>query len=87
MESTLTRWTPVEKPAFEFGHVVIIRTTDNGLLLGGDAVENVTGKKQAWIPRVAVHDEGEIRAGADVGDEGTLFVRTWLAEKEGWTPP
>lgn len=82
----MTRFAPKEDPPFEFGHVKIARATENGLQLEGDAVENVTGERKKWIPRSAVHEDGEIRLGADVDDEGVLFVRTWLARKEGWIP-
>lgn len=82
----MTRWAPPERAPFEFGHVRIKRATENGLLLEGEAVENVTGKHEQWIPRSAVHEDGAIRLGADEGDEGELFVRAWLAEKEGWAP-
>lgn len=80
----MTRWAPKEEPPFEFGDVRIERATENGLLIVGDAVENVTGEKQKWIPRTAVHEDGAIRLGADAGDEGLLMIRRWLAEKEGW---
>lgn len=79
------RWDPDGEPPFEFGNVRIVKATENGLQIGGDAVENITGETTKWIPRTAVHEDGEIKLGAEVGDEGELFVRRWLAEKEGWS--
>lgn len=35
----------------------------------------------AWIPKSVLDDESEIQ---ERGDEGSLFVRTWFAEREGY---
>lgn len=34
-----------------------------------------------WIPKSQLHDNNEVN---DLGDQGTLWVSTWLAEKRGW---
>ena len=43
----------------------------------------VTGVKEAavWIPRTQIHDDSEVYC---VESKGTLVVRRWWAEKEGW---
>lgn len=37
--------------------------------------------KAFWVPKSAVHDDSEVYKD---GDEGTLIVKDWLAEKRGW---
>jgi hypothetical protein len=36
--------------------------------------------KEVWIPRSQVHDDSEV---SSQGDEGTLILARWFAEKEG----
>jgi len=37
--------------------------------------------KHEWIPRSVIHDDSEV---FDEGHEGTLVVKLWFAEKQGW---
>lgn len=38
-------------------------------------------KEAKWIPQSVIHDDSEVYQD---GDEGTLVVEDWFAEKEGW---
>jgi len=47
----------------------------------GAAIRVVLETGEAWwFPRSVVCDESEVK---DLGDEGTLVVQRWFAEKEG----
>lgn len=49
------------------------RATEKALLV-------LIGDKETWVPQSVVHDDSEIYK---VGDEGTLVVKRWWAEKNG----
>jgi len=36
---------------------------------------------QAWIPKSVIDDDSEVY---EKGHEGTLVVKSWFAEREGW---
>jgi hypothetical protein len=40
---------------------------------------NGVDRRDLWVPRSAVSPESEVQ---EVGDEGTLLVATWYAERE-----
>jgi hypothetical protein len=41
-----------------------------------------SGKGNAfWVPKSVIHDDSEVYKD---GTEGTLVVKDWYAEKEGW---
>jgi hypothetical protein len=37
--------------------------------------------KKFWIPQSVIHDDSEVYK---AGTEGSLVVKYWFAEKEGW---
>ncbi len=40
--------------------------------------------KEIWVPHVAIHEDNDFDwEDAARGDEGTLIIQRWLAEKEG----
>lgn len=49
------------------------RATEKALLVLIDG-------KETWVPQSVVHDDSEVWK---VGDEGTLVVKQWWAEKNG----
>lgn len=53
--------------------VTVVRATEKALLCRLDG-------REVWVPRSLIGDDSEV---ADAGDEGTLVVATWFAEKEG----
>lgn len=62
----------------ELGEGLVIRTTEGAVLV------QVEGE-EIWIPRSILHaEESEIDEDSEEGDEGTVVVKTWWAEKEGW---
>lgn len=63
---------------FSLGHSEIIRETDSALLLETEEAGEV------WIPKSVIHDDSEIEAGDDEGDEGEVIVKKWFARNEGW---
>lgn len=50
-----------------------VRATSNAILVDVDGEE-------VWIPQSCVHDDSEVWKR---GDEGTLVVTRWIAEKKG----
>ncbi len=54
------------------------------LAIGENAARLDFGKKVAWIPYSALHEDNEWdNELAEVGDSVTIIVKQWLAEKEG----
>lgn len=41
----------------------------------------LSDQKKIWVPKSVVHIDSEVQA---KGDEGTLTVQKWFAEKEGF---
>lgn len=41
----------------------------------------LSGGEPFWVPKSVLHDNSEVYA---VGHSGSLVVKTWWAEKEGW---
>ncbi len=69
----------------EIKNVKVIRETTAAILVQGaglssDPFGTSDPKQEEWIPKSQLHDNSEVR---DVGDEGTLVISTWLAEKKG----
>lgn len=62
------------KDAHYVEDVVAIRETDKALLIA------VADGEQRWVPKKCIHDDSEVCA---EGDEGTLALLTWFAEKDG----
>lgn len=61
-----------------FENITVKYSTDKALL-----VRDEEGH-ESWIPRKAVHDDSEISGeDGEIGDEGTLIVCMWFAEKVG----
>ena len=44
------------------------------------AIHVVAADATCWIPKAVIHDDSEVYS---LGDEGTLVVHMWWAEKEG----
>lgn len=53
-----------------------IRETDDGLLVDATFFD-----EQTWIPKKGVHEDSEVQ---EEGDEGTLWIESWLARDRGW---
>jgi len=48
------------------------------------AILVMADKKEIWVPHVAIHEDNAFDwEDAARGDEGTLTIMRWLAEKEG----
>jgi hypothetical protein len=56
----------------EFDDVEVIAETDMALLCAID-------RRECWIPKSQISDNSEI---AGMGDEGTLIINGWFADKE-----
>jgi len=68
---------PVPDDAFVIENVSVIKATAKALLFrtAGPGIGT-------WIPLECVHDDSEVwRA----GDRGTMLVKRWYVEKQGWT--
>lgn len=62
---------------FEFPDPVIAeRDSGEALML---RIEGTN--KKFWCPKSQIHDDSEVY---EEGHEGTLVVRNWFAQKEGW---
>lgn len=59
---------------FEVEDVIALHSGDNALLCEVDDEEE-------WIPYSQIAEDSEV---TDEGDEGSLIVSWWLAEKKGW---
>lgn len=62
-----------------------IKQTAAALLVTGEGLSTdpfgtVDAKQEEWIPLSQLHTSSEVR---EEGDEGTLVISTWLAEKKG----
>lgn len=55
-----------------------IKSTDKAILVFSEE-DPIAG--QVWIPQSQIHDDSEVY---ENGDEGTLVVNMWWAEKQGW---
>ena len=53
-----------------------IAATSDALLVEADDLDDAV-----WIPQSAILDESEVY---EVGNEGTLVVKDWVAQKKGW---
>jgi len=54
--------------------VTCLRETERAILVSRLGVET-------WIPKSVISDESEV---FEEGGTGTLLVKSWWAEKEGW---
>lgn len=61
------------KETVEFDDVLCIAETDEAILVEIDG-------DQHWIPQSQVNDDSEVWS---KGDEGTLIITRWIAEKKG----
>ncbi len=76
-----------ENLPFELGRVTVAAESDDDIHVVGEAVDLVTREPGGfWLPRSAVHSDGEIRLGARAGDSGRLVVRHYFAKGLGWCP-
>lgn len=66
-----------EDEGTEIGKGKCVRATAKAIL-----VELERGKA-VWIPNSCVHDNSEVYEVGEEGNEGTVVVKTWWAEKEG----
>jgi hypothetical protein len=64
---------PNERPTIAIDDVVALKETSLALLCLIDG-------KEHWLPKSVIHEDSEVSA---EGDEGTLVVPEWFAEKEG----
>lgn len=57
------------------GFATVVHTTESAIKvdIGTDECE--------WLPRSQLHDNNEIW---ERGDEGELWVKTWIAKEKGW---
>lgn len=55
--------------------VKVIHATSKAILIDSDELS------EEWIPNAAVHNDSEVY---QKGDEGTLTIHGWFAEKKGW---
>lgn len=58
----------------EIDDVTVEAETDRALLC-------VIDERQRWIPKSVVHEDSEV---FEQGDQGTLVLFRWFAEKEGF---
>jgi len=61
-------------PSRCFPDALAIRETAKALLV------EVEGEER-WVPKSCIHDDSEVWK---EGDEGTLALMGWFAEKDGW---
>ena len=62
------------KTKFSIEDVLCLRQTDKAILVIVDGEEE-------WVPQSQVDDDSEVW---QEGDEGTLVVSGWFADKKGW---
>lgn len=72
-------------PGHDIPGVTCIRETDAAILVRGPGLSSdpfgvQDPNEEAWFPKSQLHGRTEVK---DVGDEGTLVITTWLAEKKG----
>lgn len=58
----------------EVENVRVIRETAEALLI------EIDGERQTWVPKSQVDDDSEVFTD---GDQGTITLAEWFAEKEG----
>ncbi len=63
---------PGKEPC-EVDDVECIRETDDAILV------QLHDGEEKWIPKSVLHDDSEV---TEKGDEGTLVVHQWFADKE-----
>lgn len=51
-----------------------VKETDRALLIEHGGAER-------WVPKSVVHDDSEV---FEEDHEGTLVLKSWFAEREGW---
>ncbi len=64
-----------EEETLEFHGVRVLRETDATLCCVGES------GRERWVPKSVVHDDSFVWR---TGDFGTLLVKLWWAEKNGW---
>ena len=64
-----------DEPATVGDYVVVVET-DRAILCKEDEMDD----DGIWVPKSVVHDDSEIR---EEGDQGTLVVKQWFADREG----
>lgn len=69
----MTRWDKEELDPVEIDGCKCIRQTAKAILVRQDDLE-------FWVPQSVVQDDSEVWK---EGDEGTLVIAGWFAEKEG----
>jgi len=63
------------KDAFEIEGVRCVRETDAAICCVG------ASGRERWVPKSVVHDDSFV---FETGQSGTLVVKRWWAEKQGW---
>lgn len=61
--------------AFEIRGVRCVRETENALCCVGES------GRERWVPKSVVHDDSFV---FEAGQSGTLTVKLWWAQKNGW---
>lgn len=59
---------------FEVPGCLVEHETDKAILV------RIPGDGKKWIPKSVLHEDNELEV---AGDEGTLVIQEWFAEKEG----
>ena len=54
-----------------------VYATDKGLLVSIPELDT----EPLWVPQDHIHQDSEVYR---KGDEGTLIISDWIAEKKGW---
>lgn len=61
--------------ATTLGQGVLVRKGDRAILVK-------IGGKELWIPFSVVHDDSDLHDRSDRGEQGTVVVASWWAEKK-----
>jgi hypothetical protein len=62
---------------FDIPESTILRETDKAILVRSSEF----GDDEVWVPKSVIHEDSSVFA---EGDEGTLLVKRWFAEKQKW---
>lgn len=62
--------------AYKIDNAICMHDTGKAILVEADDFDEPT-----WIPQSQIDDDSEVYG---KGDEGTLIVSDWFAQKQGW---
>ena len=68
------------KPGYDIEGCKVIQNTGKALLVRNKRCSEFDGE-DIWVPQSQITDDSDIWRD---GDEGTLTVTEWFAEKKGW---